>query len=152
MRKKKWKISGLSTNTDITSISRAVLSKRIEDLLNSINLFFENDSVENLHSIRISLRRLRYNMEIFFESFDKKKYMQFYKKVESLQDISGSARDLDVLKMNIEKLITEEKIKLPGKFSKKIDNQKKSLLEKLKIDLMKFTHSRSLKDFLKMIS
>jgi CHAD domain-containing protein len=152
MSKSKWEIKELSTNITFSDSSKIILSNRLNNLLNSVDIFFKEDNVENLHDVRIALRRLRYNMELFINCFDNKKFSAFYKKVEHLQDQSGLLRDLDVLKVNINSLIIDEKINISKKIFQKIDEKRNELKAILKLELMKFTHSKALKSFNSLLS
>jgi CHAD domain-containing protein len=152
MSKSKWEIKELSNNMSFCDSAKVILSNRLNNLLNAVNLFFREENVENLHDVRIALRRLRYNMELFIECFDNKKFLVFYKRIEHLQDQSGLLRDLDVLKVNINSLITNEKIKISNKVFKKVDEKRNELKGNLKLELMKFTHSKALKNFNSLLS
>jgi CHAD domain-containing protein len=151
-KRKKWKIKGLEERTSLEDSGRIVLKQRLKTLLSSIKLFLKEDTIENLHEIRISLRRLRYNMEIFICCFDKKKFLVFYKKISLLQDLTGNKRDFDVLIENIASLNVNEEIKIINTFIKKIEEKKSVLLDELILELVEFIHSKELKDFVKMIS
>ncbi len=151
-KSKKWKIKGLEERTSLEDSGRIVLKQRLKALLSSIKLFLKEDTIENLHEIRISLRRLRYNMEIFICCFDKKKFLVFYKKISLLQDLTGNKRDFDVLIENIASLNVNEEIKIINTFIKKIEEKKSVLLDELILELVEFIHSKELKDFVKMIS
>ena len=152
MSKSKWEIKELSSNISFCDSAKIILSNRLNNLLSSVELFFKEDTVENLHDVRIALRRLRYNMELFIDCFDRKKFSVFYKIVEHLQDQSGLLRDLDVLKVNINSLIINEKMKISNKIFKKIDEKRNELKANLKLELMKFTHSKALKNFNSFLS
>jgi CHAD domain-containing protein len=91
-------------------------------------------------------------MELFTCCFEGKKFSSFYKIIERLQDQSGLLRDLDVLKVNINSLITNEKLKISGKIFKKIEEKRSELKAALKLELMKFTHRKALKNFNSLIS
>ena len=152
MSKSKWEIKELSNELPFGDSAKIILTNRLANLLNSIDIFFKDDNEENLHDIRIALRRLRYNMELFTICFDRKKFSSFYKIIERLQDQSGLLRDLDVLKVNINSLITNEKLKISGKIFKKIEEKRSELKAALKLDLMKFTHRKALKNFNSLLS
>ena len=98
---KPWEISKLSIKQNLTPSAKIILRQRLESFLSSLNLYLSEINSENLHQVRISLRRLRYPMEVFLKYFDRKKYWSFYKIVSSLQDLSGEVRDLDILKQNL---------------------------------------------------
>ena len=152
MSKSKWEIKGLSNELPFGDSAKIILTNRLSNLLNSIDIFFKDDNEENLHDIRIALRRLRYNMELFTICFDRKKFSSFYKIIERLQDQSGLLRDLDVLKVNINSLTTNEKLKVSGKIFKKIEEKRSEIKAALKLELMKFTHSKALKNFSSLLS
>ena len=151
-KKKKNKTTGLSNKTVLTDASKFVMDVKLLNLNSSINKFFKNDSVDNLHSIRIALRRVRYSLEIFAICFNKKKYQALYKKLERLQDLSGSARDLDVLTLNMNKLKEQEKIPISKKIFESIEENKYNIKEDLKLELMQFIHSKSLKEFQSLLN
>ncbi len=151
-KQKKWKIKGVKNNKDLAGFAVIVLSQRLNSLLSSIQIFFQDETVENLHEVRISLRRLRYNMEIFDICFDKKKFLSFYKNISVLQDLTGSKRDLDVLEQNINLITPDNKIPIYDVASIKINEKKKEINQKLKLELLKFIHSKSLKDFTKLLN
>ena len=148
---KKWEIEVIDTHKTLCDSAKVFLAQRVDYLLAEIQNFFENETVENLHRIRIALRRVRYNMELFKACFDKKKFLIFYKRVEFLQDISGNVRDLDVLSQNI-LAIKEEKIRITKSVINKIGEKRENLKENFKLELMKFIHSKALSNFQKLLS
>ena len=148
---RKWEIEGLNNHKLFCDSAKLVMIQRLEHLLSSIKDFFENETVENLHQVRIALRRARYNMELFISCFDKKKFLALYKHIEFLQDFSGKLRDLDILYQSMNSL-KNEKIRVTKTIFKKIGEGRESLNENLKLELMKFTHSKALSNFQKLLS
>ena len=149
---KPWEISNLSIRKDLSSSSKIILNQRLGNLLSSINLYLTEINPKNLHDIRISLRRVRYSMELFLICFNRKKYMSFYKMISQLQDLSGEARDLDIFKQNISAFSPQHYSYKPKLHFGKIEEKQERLLESLKIGLMKFVHSKELKEFKKLIN
>lgn len=148
---KKWEIEGLDVQKNFCDSAKIILSQRVIYLLTETDNFFKEETVENLHKVRIAIRRVRYNMELFKVCFDKKKFLIFYKRVEFLQDMSGNIRDLDVLNQNII-AIKDEKIKVTKALLKKLGEKKENLRENFKLELMKFIHSKALSNFQKLLS
>jgi len=148
---KKWEIEGLNNHKLFCDSAKIILKERTDHLTSTIIKFFENETVENLHQVRIALRRVRYNMELFISCFDKKKFLALYKLVEYLQDYSGKIRDLDVLHLNMNSL-KDEKIRVTKTIFRRIGEEKEKLNENLKLELMKFTHSKALSNFQKLLS
>ena len=149
---KPWEISKLSIKQNLTPSAKIILRQRLESFLTSINLYLSEINPENLHQVRISLRRLRYLMEVFLKYFDRKKYLSFYKIVSSLQDLSGEVRDLDILKQNLNIYCNKDTSKTEEINFSKIDIKKEQFQSNLKLELMKFIHGKELKDFKKLIN
>ena len=149
---KPWEISKLSIKQNLTPSAKIILRQRLESFLSSLNLYLSEINPENLHQVRISLRRLRYPMEVFLKYFDRKKYWSFYKIVSSLQDLSGEVRDLDILKQNLNIYCNKDKSKTEEINFSKIDIKKEQFQSNLKLELMKFIHGKELKDFKKLIN
>ena len=149
---KKWEIDGVKKRQSFCNASKIILNARLNHRIHTIDNYFKDRNVENLHDIRIALRRVRYNMELFIICFDRKIFLRFYKIIENLQDLSGLVRDLDVFKENISSLITEERVKVNRSVLVKVEERRKTLENKLELELMKFLHSKSLKDFNKLLN
>ncbi|RPI75105.1 MAG: CHAD domain-containing protein [Ignavibacteriales bacterium] len=148
---RKWEIEGLNNHKEFCDSAKIILSERINHLTYTIRKFFETESIENLHQVRIALRRVRYNMELFISCFDKKKFLIFYKQVEFLQDFSGKIRDLDVLTQNLN-LLKEKNIRISKNIYRTIGEERNTFNGNLKLELMKFIHSKSLSNFQKLLS
>ena len=152
MQKKfKWEIKELSAGNSLKESAELILRQRLQTLNAAIKKFFEEENVDNLHEVRIALRRLRYNMEIFISCFNKTKFINFYELVEHLQDLTGSKRDLDVFTENIKTICNGEINSKINSVLEKVGEKNKELTDSLILELMKFTHSRELKDFTKII-
>jgi len=149
---KKWEIDGIKKRQGFCNASKIILKARLDHLINKIDDYFKERNVENLHDIRIALRRVRYNMELFIICFDRKIFLRLYSIIENLQDFSGLVRDLDVFKENISSLISEEQVKISPLVLTKVEEKRKTLENKLELELMKFLHSKSLKDFNKLLN
>jgi CHAD domain-containing protein len=150
--KYKWEIEKLKDSKQFKKSANIILRNRIESLLDFTDNYFQDFSVENLHDVRIALRRVRYSMELFIVCYDKKIFSKFYNKVQLLQDLSGSVRDVDISLVNINSLVVEKSINIEQDIISKAKEKKISLEEIFKLELMKFTLSKVLKDFLKLIT
>lgn len=147
MNKKKWQIDNLTDRLEFKTSAKLILRNRMAQVQEDIKNYFITESVEGLHRVRISLRRLRYSMELFVSSFDKKKFTILYKKVEALQDLSGRVRDYDVMKENMNLLSGEENVKINKKVFRKVDELRTGYYTELKLELMKYLHSKAVKNF-----
>jgi CHAD domain-containing protein len=152
VKSKTWEITELSCKEDLISSAKIILQNRLENLLSSTYLYFNNINEENLHQVRIALRRVRYSMELFIKCFDRKKYLGFYKIISSLQDLSGSVRDLDVLEQNLKRFSKSSITKTEEAIIDKIDDNKNQYQSNFKLEMMKFIHGKELKEFKKIIN
>lgn len=150
--KRKWEIEKLKDSKQLKKTANIVLKNRIESLLIYIDKYFEELSVASLHDVRIALRRVRYSMELFIVCYNKKIFLKFYSNIQSLQDSSGSVRDVDISLENINSLATEKQIKIDSEIITKAIEKKTLLEEDFRLKLKKFILSKSFKDFLKQIS
>lgn len=151
MAKKKWKIEKLRYSKHLLKIANIVLSNRLDMLLNYTEDYFRTKEIEPLHDVRIALRRVRYNMELFFVCYDKKMFMRLYNKIERLQDLSGNVRDLDVFLENISSL-KKENVEVSQGLELKVKEKRNILQQEFEKELEKFVKSRTLKSFYKIIS
>lgn len=147
-KKIKWQIESLKYSKQLKKSANVILGFRIESLISIVEKYFKDQTVENLHDVRIAIRRVRYSMELFLICYNKKDFMRFYNKIQKLQDISGSVRDMDITIENVNSLIGENAI-LNNDFIQKA-KEKKVLLEQLfNLELAKFIHGKTFRDFYK---
>lgn len=151
-KRKKWKFKGIDDNTSFSCAGVIIILNRCETLKKSINLFLDHGTEENLHSVRIAIRRLRYNMEVFSSSFEKKKFTALYNLVEHLQDLTGKKRDLDVLLISIKNLSEINGISIDNKFFETVENQKNMLNDTLQNEFFHYLKSDELNDFAKILN
>lgn len=151
MTKKNWEVPELSSKKNLTSAAKVILTKRLDHTLKSVLSYLKNPNPKNLHSVRISLRRLRYPMELFIICFDRKEYLKFYKLISKLQDLTGAVRDLDIFKLNLKRFV-KTKPDILSDLLKAMEVEQSSFSEKMKLELMKFTHGKAIKNFKKLIT
>jgi CHAD domain-containing protein len=151
MASPKWKIKGLTGGISFKKAAFIILIKKIDNLNKHIIRFLKTNSADDLHDVRISLRRLRYNMELFYDLFDYKKFLKFYTLIEKLQDQTGNVRDTYILKLNILLFENEDKIRIPKEIILKLDKKEKLLKDNLLLELSYFKHSAELKSFTKLL-
>lgn len=148
---KKWKISKIRKSKKLKRIADLVLTQRINSILDLLDKYLNNKTVENLHDIRIGLRRLRYNLELFLVCYDESTFSKFYNKIEKLQNLSGAVRDLDVLLLNLESLI-DSKVVIDDVVLEKVKENRTKYENELGIEILKFINGRTLNKFLKEIN
>jgi CHAD domain-containing protein len=151
MASPKWKIKGLNGKFSFRKTAFIILDERLDNQNRLIKRFLKNETAESLHNVRISLRRLRYNMELFYGLFDREKFLKLYNMIENLQDKTGSVRDIFILKQNILLFGQEDDITIPDKMNIKIEEKEKLLNDNLRLELSTFLRSAELKNFMKIV-
>jgi len=148
---KKWKISEIKNSKKLKDIADIILRQRINIILDLLKKYLKNKTIENLHDVRIGLRRVRYNLELFLVCYDESTFSKFYNKIEKLQNLSGEVRDLDVLLLNLEKL-KESGVLFENSLIEKVKENRASFEVELNNQINKFLKSKALKKFLMEIN
>ncbi len=147
--KNKWKIKGLEKSLIFKKVAPIILDKKLRDVFKLIDRFFEDDSVDNLHDLRISVRRFRYLLEIFYPCYDTKELTYTHDYAKQIQDLIGEGRDLDVMKIKVKEIGDTIDIEIPSSFYKKIDKEKLEKRSIIKTELRKFMEDEIINKFIK---
>ncbi len=147
--KTKYKINGLKKSQNICTAGVYILDQKIRAVFSCIDDFFENDSTENLHNLRISIRRFRYILEIFYDCVDEKLYNKVLNHCKKMQDLVGEGRDLDVLAPNIKNITKDYRMIIPQIFFSKIEDERVEIRRKIKLELIKFKSSKNVNKFIR---
>ncbi|MDR3610805.1 MAG: CHAD domain-containing protein [Ignavibacteriaceae bacterium] len=147
----KWRIKKLNSKISFKKATCIILNERSANLIRLIKKYLKSNTAENLHNVRISLRRLRYNMELFYDLYDRKKFLKLYIAIEKLQDTTGNVRDNYILKQNILLFGKEEQFSFLESLYVKIEEKENLLIDDLKHELSSFILSAELKNFMKII-
>jgi CHAD domain-containing protein len=150
-KKIKWQIDNLKYSKQLKKSADTILKFRIDTFISIVQKYLVNQTVENLHDSRIALRRVRYSMELFFVCYDKKVFLRFYNKIQKLQDLSGSVRDVDITIENIRLLSTENDTNLDSITLIKVKEKKAVLEELFNQELSKFISGKIFKELYKQI-
>jgi len=105
--------SSAESNDEITQNSQAPviqlakqsISKRYKKVLSSGKRITINSPVQDLHSMRIECKKLRYLLEFFSSVFHENEIDQFIKQLKKLQDNLGEFNDLSIQQNNLKQLL-----------------------------------------------
>lgn len=148
-KKIKWQIENLYYTKQLKKTANTILRFRIDNLNSIIEKYFISQTIINLHDVRIALRRVRYSMELFLVCYNTKDFMRFYNKIQKLQDLSGSVRDVDITIENFNSLISDYTISIDEILIKKAGLKKAALEEMFNLELKKFINGKTFKNFYK---
>ena len=90
------KIIGLNPNQSYCKNARIVLPQKAEEVYSWEQFIRDPERREELHNMRISIKRLRYTMEFFAVNYGKH-FTDFLEIIIELQDILGDIHDSDVV-------------------------------------------------------
>ncbi len=144
----KYRSEDIERDMKFCKAARLILSEKLNSLRKLIDKYLEDDTVRNLHKMRIAIRRFRYGMEVFAPCYKPKIFNYVYNKVKHLQDLVGEGRDLDVLKEKITSVAEENEISIPERFYNQIEEEKSKVTEIIKEELIKFMNDKYVNKFL----
>ncbi|MBU0558899.1 MAG: CHAD domain-containing protein [Bacteroidetes bacterium] len=136
--KKKLGITGLAKSHQYCEGAKIVLKAKIDSIFQLIDKFILEDSDENLHDLRISIRRLRYVLEVFSVCYGEKLLTEVLEFSKYLQDLIGEGRDLDVMAEKVRELAAEIGADIPLNLFEKFRNDGISVRKRIKMDLIRF--------------
>ncbi|MFO1525346.1 MAG: CHAD domain-containing protein [Turneriella sp.] len=97
------------------------MGKRIHTYLREMN------DDENLHSLRIALRRFRYVLELYCPSVKPNRFTEVYELTVDLQNILGERRDIDVMRDNLGEFRRKPQCVLPTEIVAEQDTKRAQL-------------------------
>ena len=92
---KAWKIKGVKPQKSYRRNASIILSAKIAEVYSWDNYIGDPKNIEELHNMRISIKRLRYSMEIFSVNYDQK-FNESLQIWVGLQKLLGEIHDCDV--------------------------------------------------------
>ena len=108
------KITGLKPEQNYRTNARIILPQKVEEVYSWEQFIQDSERREELHNMRISIKRLRYTMEFFAVNYDTH-FDDFLTTIIDLQDILGDIHDSDVvLEVLMNYKIGVQSTELPG--------------------------------------
>ena len=102
---KAWNVSGLREDAKFRDAAGRVVVTRWREMMSFRDGTLAGEDIEQLHSMRVSSRRLRAAMDAFAEAFPDKSFRTHLRVVKEITDTLGAARDLDVAVDGLEALV-----------------------------------------------
>jgi CHAD domain-containing protein len=91
-----WDVPGLAGDARFREAAGRVILTRWSEMMSSRDGTLLGEDIEELHSMRVSSRRLRAAMDAFEGAFPRKTFRPLLRQVKEITDVLGDARDLDV--------------------------------------------------------
>jgi CHAD domain-containing protein len=97
---------GLEPTDTVVEAARKILRHQFAEMLNHEEGTKLGEDIEELHDMRVPVRRMRVTFEIFGESFDAKQIKPHIKGLRAVGRALGRVRDLDVFMEKAERYLT----------------------------------------------
>jgi len=91
-----WEVPGLTGDARFREAAGRVILTRWSEMMSYRDGTLLGEDIEELHSMRVSSRRLRAAMDAFEGAFPRKTFRPLLRQVKEITDVLGDARDLDV--------------------------------------------------------
>jgi CHAD domain-containing protein len=91
-----WEVPGLVGDARFREAAGRVILTRWREMMSHRGGTLLGEDIEELHSMRVSSRRLRAAMDAFEGAFPRKTFRPLLRQVKEITDVLGDARDLDV--------------------------------------------------------
>ena len=144
--KKKF-IRGIGRKTKFQSAAIIILDQKLIGVYKEIEKFTKNDSIQNLHKLRIAFRRFRYLLETFSGCFGQKPVNRVNRRVQQIQDLLGESRDLDVLELKLKSYQKDLNLVVPELVFLRMEEEKLLQRQVIKTELIKFTNDKDVNGF-----
>jgi CHAD domain-containing protein len=93
---KAWDVPGLGPDVPLARCARLILDTRFREMMSYREGTLAGADIEQLHSMRVSSRRLRSAMRNFRNCFEPNGFKYHIERVREIADTLGAVRDLDV--------------------------------------------------------
>lgn len=93
---KAWEVPGLAPDVPLARCARLIVDTRFREMMSYREGTVLGAEIEELHSMRVSSRRLRSAMRNFRDCFDRESFREHAERIKELADRLGDVRDLDV--------------------------------------------------------
>jgi CHAD domain-containing protein len=100
-------VPGLAGDARFREAAGRVILTRWREMMSYRDGTILGEDIEELHSMRVSSRRLRAAMDAFEGAFPRKTFRPLLGQVKEITDVLGDARDLDVATEGLSRLVPE---------------------------------------------
>lgn len=107
-----WPVNDVKANRPLGETARRILGVRIAEVYSYRPIIHRPEAVEETHALRISLKRLRYTLELFSSVFADAGSRQI-DRVKALQETLGDLHDLDV-RLDLIRSVADRSTPKPG--------------------------------------
>lgn len=143
--RKKFRVGGLKPAESFNDSQAPVLAHYLGRVLKQAKKFRKDSSAENLHSLRIGLRRFRYVFELYSGGIKPKRFKIIYELAVKLQNVLGDRRDIDVMHDRLRSLYRTGEAELPALIGADLEQSKALLNTQIDHTLAEFMRNPQLR-------
>jgi CHAD domain-containing protein len=104
---KAWKVPGLGARDSFRTAGGKVVQTRAAEVLAYQDAVLSDGGVEDVHDLRVAIRRLRANLDAFRDALDPAGYEDRRVRLRGLARVLGEVRDADVLAGMLERRLEQ---------------------------------------------
>lgn len=142
--RKKFRIEGLKGKARFADTLQPVLAHHLTLTQTRIVTYLRTPESENLHALRIALRRFRYILELYCDTIKPKQFRKVYDLAVQLQNILGERRDIDVMQAKLAAICRDAKAEIPPYISASFMTSRKDLESQIVHSLNEFLQHKQI--------
>ena len=143
--RKNLEIKGLKVKSSFADSARPVLSHHFKRISRRAEEYTASPTEENLHNLRIALRRFRYLLEVYYPLIKTTRFKTVYGMAVDLQDLLGERRDLDVMQLKLKNIFNSANNPLPASVVTELQGARAKADEKIAEKLPQFIAARQVR-------
>lgn len=143
--RKKFHIAGLGGKTRFAGTLKPVMAHHIARTQARIASYLQNPESENLHNLRIALRRFRYILELYCDTIKPKPFKKVYELAVHLQNVLGERRDIDVMHEKLLTICRNANTEIPAYISEQLAASRQRLESEIVNSLNEFLRHKQIK-------
>lgn len=142
--RKSFEIKGLKARSTFADSRRPVLSHHFKRISRRAEKYTDSATEENLHNLRIALRRFRYLLEVYSPFIKGARFKTVYGMAVELQNLLGERRDLDVMQLKLKNMFDTAKSPLPASVITELETARAHADQQIAEMLPKFITDRQI--------
>lgn len=143
--RKKFSIKGLKPGAAFSASLQPVLAHYLKRIYKRAEKYLDAQTEENLHDLRIALRRFRYVLELYVTRLKPKRFDEIYDLSITLQNVLGDRRDVDVMHERLLSIYRMGEAELPALIVADLEQSKALLNTQIEKILTEFMRNKQIR-------
>ena len=143
--RKKFRIARLKTRESFEDSREVVLAHYLKRVFKFADRYKEQNSADNLHNLRIALRRFRYVFELYAPLVKPGRFSEVYELAVHLQNVLGDRRDVDVMHDRLLSIYRVSDGELPNLITADLEQSKALLSTQIDKTLAEFLRNKQVR-------